>query len=89
LVDSAPFVQRAVDSNPAQAATYRDLEQVLHSQLPVALRRVNSVMCQERLWVVVDLKSRYINSLNECMSEQLNANLHKAMLIFFTEDKYY
>ena len=29
-------------SNPALAATYRDLGQVLHLQLPVALRRVNS-----------------------------------------------
>ena len=39
LVDSAPFVQRVAGSNPTLAATYRDLGQVLHSQLPVARRR--------------------------------------------------
>ena len=39
LVDSLPFVRRVVGSNPALATTGRDLGQVLHSQLPVALRR--------------------------------------------------
>jgi len=38
FVDSAPFVQMVVGSNPALTAT-QDLEQVLNSQLPVAFRR--------------------------------------------------
>ena len=37
-----PFDRRVAGSNPALAATYRDLGQVLHLQLPVALRRVKS-----------------------------------------------
>ena len=40
LVNSSPFVRRVMHgSNPTLAATYRDLGQVLHLQLPVALRR--------------------------------------------------
>ena len=40
LVESTPFVRRVMGSTPAPAATYtRDLGQVLHAQLPVALRR--------------------------------------------------
>ena len=39
LVDSEPFVRRVAGSNPALTATYRDLRQVFHSQLPVALWR--------------------------------------------------
>ena len=37
-----PFDRKVAGSNPALAATYRDLGQVLHLQLPAALRRVNS-----------------------------------------------
>jgi len=39
LVESIPFNQRAVVSNPALIAKYRDLGQVLNSQLPEALWR--------------------------------------------------
>ena len=42
LVESVPFDRSVVGSNPALAAAYRDLGQVIHLQLPVALRRVNS-----------------------------------------------
>ena len=38
LVYSTPFVRRIAVSKPALATTYRDFGQVLHSQLPVALR---------------------------------------------------
>src|SRR6218665_2602531 len=41
LVESMPFDLRVVGSNPALAPR-RDLGQVLHLQLPVALRHVNS-----------------------------------------------
>ena len=51
----------------------RNLGQVLNSQLPVALWREFrhsklSVLCRERLWVVVDLKRCYRNGLNEWRS---------------------
>ena len=55
----------------------RDFGQVLHLQLPVGLRReipaqckFRQIPCRERLWVglVVDLKRRYRNSLNEWMN---------------------
>src|SRR6218665_2795162 len=39
LVDSTPFVRSVAGPNPALDSTYRDLGQVLHSQLCVALRR--------------------------------------------------
>src|SRR6218665_3114781 len=39
LVDFTPFVRRVAGSNPALAAMYMDLGQVLHLQLPMALRR--------------------------------------------------
>ena len=39
---ATPFDRRVVGSNPALAAMYRDLGQVLYLQFPVALRRVNS-----------------------------------------------
>ena len=42
LVESMSFDRSVVGSNPALSATSRDLGQVLHLQLPVALRRVNS-----------------------------------------------
>jgi len=42
LVESMSFGRRVADSNPALDATYRDLGQILHLQLPVGLRRVNS-----------------------------------------------
>ena len=42
LVKSMLFDWKVVGSNPAQAAT-KDLEQVLHSQLSVALRRETPV----------------------------------------------
>ena len=49
--------------------------QVLHSQLPVVLRRVNSdavsVLCRESFWVVVKLKKRYRNILNEWMNDAI------------------
>ena len=36
------FDRRIAGSNPVLAATYADLGHVLHLQLPVSLRRVNS-----------------------------------------------
>ena len=47
LVESMPFDRRVVSSNLSLESLSllpprRDLEQVLHLQLPVALRRVNS-----------------------------------------------
>ena len=41
LIESTSFVRRVMGSTPALTATYRDLGQVLHSQLPVALQREN------------------------------------------------
>ena len=50
---------------------------VRHSQLAVALRletpKHSTVLCRERLWVVVDLKKRYRNSLNEWMNDNYGA----------------
>ena len=46
LVETTPVV----GSNPALAAMYRDLGQVLYLQLPVALRRVNSDTVSILLW---------------------------------------
>ena len=40
-VSLVPCVRRVEDSKPTLTATYTDLGQVFHSQLPVALRRVN------------------------------------------------
>ena len=40
LVEMTPFDRRVVGSNPIEPPC-RDLGQVLHLQLPVALRRVN------------------------------------------------
>src|SRR6218665_998532 len=42
VVSTAPYVRRVEGSNPTLATTCRDLEQVLHSQLHVALRCGNS-----------------------------------------------
>ena len=42
LVESMSFERRVACSNPALAATLGPIGQVLHLQLPVALRRVNS-----------------------------------------------
>ena len=42
LVESMPFDRRVVISNLSLLPPRRDLEQVLHLQLPVALRSVNS-----------------------------------------------
>ena len=61
LVESTPVVQRVTGLTPALAA--RDLGQVLHSQLPVALRC--EIPAQYPCRVVVDLKRHYRNSLNE------------------------
>src|SRR6218665_2581136 len=41
VVSSEPCVRWVASSNPTLVATYRDLGQILHSQLPVALRRQN------------------------------------------------
>ena len=64
LVDSTPFVRRVVGSNPALAATYGPWAS---PSLAVACDASawNSGLCRERLWVVVDLKRRYKNSLHE------------------------
>ena len=43
LVKLMPLDRKVVCSNPVKAAT-RDLGQVLHLQLPVALRAVNSAI---------------------------------------------
>ena len=42
VVGSGACVWKVAGSNPSLSAAYRDLGQVLHSKLPVALRRVNS-----------------------------------------------
>ena len=68
LVDSWPFARRVLGLNPALAPR-RDLGQVLHSQLHVVLRRETSTqyLCcvGSASKVVVDMKRRYRNSLNE------------------------
>ena len=55
---------------------YRELGQALNSQyyclwrFGVKLRhRIVYVLCRERLWIVVDLKRRYRNNLNEWMEK--------------------
>ena len=68
----------------------RNLGQVLHSQLTVVLRRETPTQYQcsgEHLWVVVDLKRRYIHILNERMNEW-NLPFHSTrwMLIPSTSD---
>ena len=69
LVDSTPFVRMVMGSNPAEAAMKGPWARPFHSQLPVALRCVNSgtvsVLCLERHRVVVDLNRRYRNILNK------------------------
>ena len=54
LVESMPFDRRVAGSNPALEATDRDLGQVLHLQLPVALGRVklrhNVNCCDGSAW---------------------------------------
>ena len=42
LVESMPFDRRVASSNPALVGIRRDLGQVFHLQLSLALRRVNS-----------------------------------------------
>ena len=69
-------VRRVSDSNLTLAAK-RDHGHVLHSPLPVALRRVNSytvglhvsMLLTGRLWLVVNLKRRHRNIRNNWMNE--------------------
>ena len=75
LVDSSPFVRMTLGPNFALAAT---LGPWASPSLAVACGAsawnsdTISVLCRKRLWVVVDLKRRYRNSLNEWMNTNLD-----------------
>jgi len=62
IVDSWPFARRVVGSNPALAATYGPWA-ILHSQLPVTLRRETRIQYP----CCVGSASEYISGLEEAI----------------------
>ena len=67
LVESTPIVRRVVGGFDSRSI--RHLRTLSSCGASAWNSDTISVLCQECLWVLVDLKRRYINSLNEWMNE--------------------
>ena len=82
LVDSSSFVWRVVGSNPALFATYGPRASpslTVASGASAWNSDIVSVLCQERPWVVVDLKRRYRNCLIDWLNDWMNDWMNKWM----------